>query len=112
MKRKRRSRAFRRGLVHDITLNGDRYKIGLRWHTEDETTYEDITVPKALCEKLFFDETRDDAYAELKRIHDEEMKIREAERKAEYEKRQAELAEFEKKKRYDEYLKLKKEFED
>lgn len=94
----------------NITLNGDRYTIDLRWHTEDETTFEHITVPKELGDKLFDEDTRDEAYAELERIHDEEMKIIEAERQAEAEKRKAEQEKLDKEKRREQYEEFKKEF--
>ena len=94
----------------DITLCGDRYKIEMQWHTDCETTYEEITVPKDLCEQLFAKDTREAAYAELKRIHDAEMEIRKAEQKAQWEKARAEQAERDRKRRLAQYEELKKEF--
>ena len=74
-----------------IERKGDRYEIEVDWVTQGETYYgETFTVPADLCEKCFCESTRDEAYAELKKIKDEERRIREAERKAAHEKALAE----------------------
>ena len=55
-----------------IELKGDRYEVEVDWRIFGETNYgETFTVPADLFEKCFSKETRDDAYAELKRIQDE-----------------------------------------
>ena len=76
-----------------------------------ETNYgETFTVPADLCEKCFCEVTRADAYAELKKIKDEERRIREAEELAKAEKAIAERKEREKEQRRRQYEELKKEF--
>ena len=95
----------------DIERKGDRYEITVDWNTQGETNYgERFTVPADLCEKCFSKETRDEAYAELKKIKDEERRIREAEEKARLEKAKAEQKAFEKARRRKQYEELKKEF--
>ncbi len=94
-----------------IERKGDRYEITVDWTTQVETYYsETFTVPADLCEKCFCEETRADAYAELKKIKDEERRIREAEEKAKAEKAIAERKEREKEQRRRQYEELKKEF--
>ena len=94
-----------------IERKGDRYEITVDWVTQGETYYgETFTVPADLCEKCFCKETRDEAYAELKKIKDEERRIREAEARAEYEKSLAEQKVREKELRRKQYEELKKEF--
>lgn len=94
-----------------IERKGDRYEITVNWDTQGETYYgETFTVPADLCEKCFCKETRDEAYAELKKIKDEERRIREAEEKAKYEKALAERKAREKELRRKQYEELKKEF--
>ena len=94
-----------------IERKGDRYEIEVDWVTQGETYYgETFTVPADLCEKCFCKETRDDAYAELKRSQDEERRIREAEQRARAEKAAAERKEREKEQRRKQYEELKKEF--
>lgn len=94
-----------------IERKGDRYEITVDWVTQGETYYgETFTVPADLCEKCFCKETRDDAYAELKKIKDEERRIREAEARAEHEKSLAEQKVREKELRRKQYEELKKEF--
>ena len=94
-----------------IERKGDRYEIKVDWVTQGETYYgETFTVPADLCEKCFCEETRDEAYAELKKIKDEERRIREAEARAEYEKSLAEQKVREKELRRKQYEELKKEF--
>lgn len=94
-----------------IERKGDRYEIEVDWTVSGETYYgETFTVPADLCEKCFSKETRDEAYAELKRIQDEERRIREAEEKAKAEKAIAERKEREKEQRRKQYEELKKEF--
>ena len=95
-----------------IERKGDRYEIEVDWVTQGETYYgETFTVPADLCEKCFCESTRDEAYAELKKIKDEERRIREAERKAAHEKALAEQKLREKELRRRQYEELKKEFE-
>ena len=95
-----------------IERKGDRYEITVDWTVCGETNYgETFTVPADLCEKCFCKETRDDAYAELKKIKDEERRIREAEERAKAEKAIAERKEREKEQRRKQYEELKKEFE-
>jgi hypothetical protein len=95
----------------DIERKGDRYEITVDWTVSGETNYgETFTVPADLCEKCFCKETRDEAYAELKKIKDEERRIREAEEKVKFEKAQAEQKAFEKERRRKQYEELKKEF--
>lgn len=95
-----------------IERKGDRYEIEVDWVTQDETYYgETFTVPADLCEKCFCESTRDEAYAELKKIKDEERRVREAEQKAKAEKAIAERKEREKEQRRKQYEELKKEFE-
>lgn len=94
-----------------IERKGDRYEITVDWVTQGETYYgETFTVPADLCEKCFCKETRAEAYAELKKIKDEERRIREAEARAAYEKSLAEQKVREKELRRRQYEKLKKEF--
>lgn len=60
-----------------IERKGDRYEITVDWTASGETLYgEKFTVPADLCEKCFCKETRDEAYAELKKIKDKERRIR------------------------------------
>lgn len=95
----------------DIKQKGDRYEIEVDWTAQGETCYgETFTVPADLCEKCFCKETRDEAYTELKKINDEERRIREAEEKAKYEKSLTERKECEKELRCKQYKELKKEF--
>lgn len=95
-----------------VERQGDRYKIIVDWTTSGETYYgETFTVPADLCEKCFCKETRNEAYAELKKIKDEERRIREAEEKAKLEKQLAERKVREKERRRKQYEELKKEFE-
>lgn len=95
-----------------IKRQGDRYKITVDWTTSGETYYDEtFTVPADLCEKCFCEETRNEAYAELKKIKDEERRIKEAEKKAQYEKQLAERQVREKELRRKQYEELKKEFE-
>ncbi len=95
-----------------IERKGDRYEITVDWTTMGETEYDEtFTVPADLCEKCFCKETRDKAYAELKKIKDEERRIRQAEQKAAYEKAMAEQKIREKEMRRKQYEELKKEFE-
>lgn len=95
-----------------IERKGDRYEITVDWTVQGETNYgETFTVPADLCEKCFNKETRDEAYAELKKIMDEERRIREAEEKAKYEKALEERKVREKERRRKQYEELKKEFE-
>lgn len=95
-----------------IERQGDRYKITVDWTSSGETYYnETFTVPVDLCEKCFCKETRNEAYAELKKINDEERRIRAAEEKAKYEKQLAEQKVREKELRRKQYEELKKEFE-
>ena len=94
-----------------IERKGDRYEITVDWTTMGETEYgETFTVPADLCEKCFCKETRDEAYAELKKIKDEERRIREAEQRAAHEKALAEQKAREKELRRRQYEVLKKEF--
>lgn len=94
-----------------IERKGDRYEITVDWTTMGETEYgETFTVPADLCEKCFCKETRDEAYAELKKIKDEERRIREAEQRAAHEKALAEQKAREKELRRRQYEILKKEF--
>ena len=94
-----------------IERKGDRYEITVDWTTMGETEYgETFTVPADLCEKCFCKETRDEAYAELKKIKDEERRIREAEQRAAHEKALAEQKGREKELRRRQYEVLKKEF--
>lgn len=94
-----------------IERKGDRYEITVDWNTQGETYYgETFTVPANLCEKCFCEETRDEAYAELKKIKDEERRIRQAEEKAKAEKAIADRKAFEKELRRKQYEQLKKEF--
>lgn len=94
-----------------IERKGDRYEIEVDWTTQGETYYsETFTVPADLCEKCFCKESRDEAFAELKRIQDEERRIREAELRAMHEKAVAERKEREKEQRRKQYEELKKEF--
>lgn len=94
-----------------IERKGDRYEITVDWVTQGETYYgETFTVPADLCEKCFCKETRGEAYAELKKIKDEERRIREAEEKAKHEKALAERKVLEKERRRKQYEELKKEF--
>lgn len=94
-----------------IERKGDRYEITVDWVTQGETYYgETFTVPADLCEKCFCKETRAEAYAELKKIKDEERRIREAEARAAYEKSLAEQKVREKELRRKQYEELKKEF--
>lgn len=96
-----------------IELKGDRYEITVDWTVCGETEYgETFTVPADLCEKCFSEETRAEAYAELKKIKDEERRIREAEQMAAQEKALAEQKEREKEQRRKQYEELKKEFGD
>ena len=96
-----------------IERKGDRYEITVDWTCMGETEYgETFTVPTDLCEKCFCEETRDEAYAELKKIKDEELRIREAEQKARAEKAIAERKAREKEARRKQYEELKKEFGD
>ena len=95
-----------------IERKGDRYEITVDWVTQGETYYDEtFTVPADLCEKCFCESTRDEAYAELKKIKDEERRVREAEQKAKAEKAIAERKEREKEQRRKQYEELKKEFE-
>lgn len=95
-----------------IERKGDRYEITVDWVTQGETYYDEtFTAPADLCEKCFCESTRDEAYAELKKIKDEERRIREAERKAAHEKALAEQKLREKELRRRQYEELKKEFE-
>ena len=95
-----------------IERKGDRYEITVDWISSGETYYgETFTVPADLCEKCFCKETRNEAYAELKKINDEELRIRAAEEKAKYEKQLAEQTAREKELRRKQYEELKKEFE-
>lgn len=94
-----------------IERKGDRYEITVDWTTMGETEYgETFTVPADLCEKCFCKETRDEAYVELKKIKDEERRIREAEQRAAHEKALAEQKAREKELRRRQYEVLKKEF--
>lgn len=94
-----------------IERKGDRYEIDVDWTVSGETNYgETFTVPADLCEKCFCKETRDEAYAELKKIKDEERRIRQAEEKAKAEKAIAERKAREKEQRRRQYEELKKEF--
>lgn len=96
-----------------IERQGDRYEITVDWVTQGETYYgETFTVRADLCEKCFCKETRAEAYAELKKIKDEERRIREAEQKAKAEKAAAERKAREKELRRKQYEELKKEFEE
>lgn len=95
-----------------IERKGDRYEITVDWDTQGETYYnESFTVPADLCEKCFCEETRDEAYAELRKIKNEERRIRQAEEKAKFEKMMAEQKIREKELRRKQYEELKKEFE-
>lgn len=95
-----------------IERKGDRYEITVDWDTQGETYYnESFTVPADLCEKCFCEETRDEAYAELRKIKNEERRIRQAEEKAKFEKMIAEQKIREKELRRKQYEELKKEFE-
>lgn len=94
-----------------IERKGDRYEITVNWTTHGETNYGvTFTVPADLCEKCFCEETRDEAYAELKRIKDVERRIREEEQKAKAEKAIADQKAFAKERRRKQYEELKKEF--
>jgi hypothetical protein len=94
-----------------IERKGDRYEIEVDWTTQGETHYgETFTVPADLCEKCFSKDSRDEAFAELKRIQHEERRIREAEERAKAEKAAAERKEREKEQRRRQYEELKKEF--
>lgn len=95
-----------------IERKGDRYEIIVDWITQGETYYDEtFTVPADLCEKCFCESTRDEAYAELKKIKDEERRIREAEQRAAREKALAEQKAREKEQRRKQYEELKREFE-
>lgn len=94
-----------------IERKQDRYVIEVNWETQGETCYgETFSVPADLCEKCFCKETRDWAYAELKKIKDEERRIRAAEEKAKHEKALADRKVFERELRRKQYEELKKEF--
>lgn len=94
-----------------IERKGDRYEITVDWTVCGETNYgETFTVQADMCEKCFSEETRDEAYDELKRIKDEERRIREAEQRAKQEKALAEQKAREKELRRKQYEELKKEF--
>ncbi len=96
----------------EIERKGDRYKITVDWMTMGETEYgETFTVPADLCERCFSKETRDEAYAELKKIKDEERRIREAEQKAAFEKARIEQEARAKELRRKQFEELRKEFE-
>lgn len=94
-----------------IERKGDRYEIEVDWTVSGDTNYgETFTVPADLCEKCFCKETRDEAYAELSKIKEEERRIREAERKAALEKASVEQEARAKELRRKKYEELKKEF--
>lgn len=94
-----------------IERKGDRYEIEVDWTVSGETNYgETFTVPADLCEKCFCKGTRDEAYAELSKIKEEERRIREAERKAALEKARVEQEARAKEFRRKKYEELKKEF--
>lgn len=96
----------------DIERKGDRYEIEVDWTCMGETEYgETFTVPADLCERCFCKETRNAALAELRKIKDEERRIRLAEEKAKAEKAIAERKAREKELRRKQYEELKKEFE-
>lgn len=96
-----------------IERKGDQYEITVDWTVCGETEYgETFTVPADLCEKCFCEATRGEAYAELKKIKDEERRVREAEQKAANEKAMAEQKAREKEDRRKQYEELKKEFGD
>lgn len=96
-----------------IERKGDRYEITVDWTCMGDTEYgETFTVPADLCEKCFCEDTRDEAYEELKKIKDEERRIREAEQKAAFEKAMEEQKARDKENRRKQYEELKKEFGD
>ena len=94
-----------------IERKGDRYVITVDWTTQGDTEHDlEFSVDGALLERCMCEETRAEAYAELKRIHDEEMRKVEEERRAKEEERRKEREAYEKERRRKQYEELKKEF--
>jgi len=95
-----------------IERKGDRYVITVDWEIQGgDTEYDEtFSVDGALLEKCMCEETRAEAYKELKRIHGEEKRKVEEERRAKAEADRKKWEAIEKDRRRKQYEELKKEF--